>query len=110
MPWVPMAGLIATVALGAVAAGVTYPLLSFILERQGTAPGLIGLSAAMMPLGFIVSAYLTPALARRMGAARLAILCSILAAASSPPTRVRWSRSSPTWSSTRAMRCLTEEG
>jgi MFS family permease len=55
-------------------------LLSFILERQGTAPGLIGLSAAMMPLGFIVSAYLTPALARRAGEARLAILCSILAA------------------------------
>ncbi len=76
-----MAGLIATVTLGAVAAGVTYPLLSFILERQGTAPGLIGLSAAMMPLGFIVSAFLTPALARRVGEARLAILCSILAAA-----------------------------
>ena len=75
-----MAGLIATVALGAVAAGLTYPLLSFILERQGTAAGLIGLSAAMMPLGFIVSAYLTPALARRTGEARLAILCSILAA------------------------------
>jgi MFS family permease len=78
--WAAMAGLIATVALGAVAAGVTYPLLSFILERQGTAPGLIGLSAAMMPLGFIVSAYLTPALTRRVGAARLAILFSILAA------------------------------
>ncbi|MCV3241548.1 MFS transporter [Mesorhizobium sp. ZC-5] len=81
VPWAAMAGLIATVALGAVAAGVTYPLLSFILERQGTAPGLIGLSAAMMPLGFIVSAYLTPALARRVGEARLAILCSTLAAA-----------------------------
>ena len=81
LPWAAMAGLIATVTLGAVAAGVTYPLLSFILERQGTAPGLIGLSAAMMPLGFIVSAYLTPALARRVGEARLAILCSILAAA-----------------------------
>ncbi len=81
IPWAAMAGLIATVTLGAVAAGVTYPLLSFILERQGTAPGLIGLSAAMMPLGFIVSAYLTPALARRVGEARLAILCSILAAA-----------------------------
>lgn len=76
-----MAGLIATVTLGAVAAGVTYPLLSFILERQGTPSGLIGLSAAMMPLGFIVAAYLTPALARRVGEARLAILCSILAAA-----------------------------
>jgi MFS family permease len=80
VPWAAMAGLIATVTLGAVAAGLTYPLLSFILERQGTAPGLIGLSAAMMPLGFIVSAYLTPALARRGGEARLAILCSILAA------------------------------
>jgi MFS family permease len=81
MPWAAMAGLIATVTLGAVAAGLTYPLLSFILERQGTAPGLIGLSAAMMPLGFIVSAYLTPAVARRVGEARLAILCSVLAAA-----------------------------
>ena len=80
IPWAAMAGLIATVTLGAVAMGVPYPLLSFILERQGTAPGLIGVSAAMMPLGFIVSAYLTPALARRVGAARLAILCSILAA------------------------------
>ncbi len=75
-----MAGIIATVTLFAVAQGLTYPLLSFILERQGTTPGLIGLSAAMMPLGFIVSAYLTPALARRVGEARLAILCSILAA------------------------------
>ena len=81
VPWAAMAGLIATVTLGAVAAGLTYPLLSFILERQGTAPGLIGLSAAMMPLGFIASAYFTPALARRVGEARLAILCSILAAA-----------------------------
>ncbi len=80
IPWAAMAGLIATVTLGAVAAGLTYPLLSFILERQGTAPGLIGLSAAMMPLGFIVSSYLTPALARRVREARLAILCSILAA------------------------------
>src|SRR5687767_10776031 len=80
IPWAAMAGLIATVTLGAVAAGVTYPLLSFILERQGTTPGLIGLSAAMTPLGFIVSAPFVPALARRVGGARLAILCSSLAA------------------------------
>ncbi|GLS29722.1 Predicted arabinose efflux permease, MFS family [Mesorhizobium albiziae] len=81
IPWAAMAGLIATVTLGAVAAGVTYPLLSFILERQGTAPGLIGLSAAMMPLGFIVSSAFTPVLAQHVGAARLAILCSVLTAA-----------------------------
>jgi MFS family permease len=75
-----MAGIIATVTVFAVAQGLTYPLLSFILERQGTTPGLIGLSAATTPLGFIVSAPFIPALARRVGGARLAILCSILAA------------------------------
>ena len=80
IPWAAMAGIIATVTVVAVAQGLTYPLLSFILERQGTAPGLIGLSAAMTPLGFIVSAPFIPALARRVGEARLAILCSILAA------------------------------
>ncbi len=80
IPWAAMAGIIATVTVFAVAQGLTYPLLSFILERRGTTPGLIGLSAAMTPLGFIVSAPFIPALARRVGAARLAILCSILAA------------------------------
>lgn len=75
-----MAGIIATVTVFAVAQGLTYPLLSFILERQGTSAGLIGLSAAMTPLGFIVSAPFIPALARRAGAAKLAIGCSALAA------------------------------
>ncbi|PST24098.1 MFS transporter [Mesorhizobium plurifarium] len=80
IPWAAMAGIIATVSVFAVAQGLTYPLLSFILERQGTTPGLIGLSAAMTPLGFIVSALFVPALARRIGGARLAIRCSSLAA------------------------------
>ncbi|MER9257638.1 MFS transporter [Mesorhizobium sp. M0619] len=78
--WVAMAGIIATVTVFAVAQGLTYPLLSFILERQGTTPGLIGLSAAMTPLGFIISSLFTPALVRRVGAARFAVVCSILAA------------------------------
>ncbi|MBB4192544.1 MFS family permease [Rhizobium aethiopicum] len=80
IPWTAMAGIIATVTAFDVAQGLTYPLLSFILERQGTTTGLIGLSAAMTPLGFIISAPLIPALSRGVGGARLAILCSILAA------------------------------
>jgi MFS family permease len=80
LPWEAMAGIIATVTVFAVAQGLTYPLLSFILERQGIAPGPIGLSAAMTPLGFIVSAPLIPALARRIGGVRLAVMCSVLAA------------------------------
>ncbi|MDQ6432845.1 MFS transporter [Mesorhizobium sp. LHD-90] len=82
LPWAAMAGIIAAVTVGALAQGVLYPLLSFILERQGTTPGLIGLSAAMTPLGFIVASAFTPALARHLGGARLAILCSILTAQS----------------------------
>lgn len=80
IPWAAMAGIIATVTVFALAQGLTYPLLSFILERQATTSGLIGLSAAMTPLGFIVSALVIPALVRRVGTARLAILCSTLAA------------------------------
>nr|WP_310387593.1 MFS transporter [Rhizobium sp. 1399] len=82
IPWAAMAGIIATVTVFAMAQGLTYPLLSFILERQGTPSGLIGLSAAMTPTGFIVSAPFIPALSRRVGAGRLAVLCSILAALS----------------------------
>ena len=78
--WAAMAGTIATVTVFAVAQGLTYPLLSFILERQGITAGLIGLSAAMTPLGFIVSSPLVPPLVRRLGGARFAIFCSILAA------------------------------
>ncbi|MGO7207195.1 MFS transporter, partial [Rhizobium ruizarguesonis] len=80
IPWAAMVGIIATVTVFAVAQGLTYPLLSFILERQGTTSGLIGLSAAMTPLGFIISASFIPVLSRRVGGGRLAILCSILAA------------------------------
>ncbi|WP_064691626.1 MFS transporter [Rhizobium aegyptiacum] len=79
VPWAAMAGVIATVTVFAVAQGLTYPLLSFVLERQGLTSGLIGLSAAMTPLGFIISAPIIPAVSRRVGGARLAILCSMLA-------------------------------
>ena len=60
-PWAAIAGVIATVSVFAIAQGLSYPLLSFILQRQGVSPGMIGLSAAMTPIGFIVSSPLIPA-------------------------------------------------
>ncbi len=95
IPWAAMAGIIATVTVFAVAQGLTYPLLSFILERQGTTSGLIGLSSAMTALGFIVSASFIPALARRVGGARLAILCSVLAALTL--IAIAWTQDVWTW-------------
>ena len=77
---VAIIGVIATVSVFAIAQGLTYPLLSFILQRQGVSPGLIGLSAAMTPIGFIVSSPLIPWLTRRFGAGRTALSCAALSA------------------------------
>jgi MFS family permease len=68
------------VSVFGLAQGLTYPLLSFILERQGTPAWLIGTNAAMMALGLIFSAPLVPQLALRFGAARLAIASALLLA------------------------------
>ena len=72
----PMKGIAA--AIGAVAVftftgGITFPLLSFIMERHGVSPTLIGLNGAMVPLGIICGALIVPRLARRYGAFRLCL-------------------------------------
>jgi len=81
-PWAPLAGVIATVSIFAVAQGLSYPLLSFILERQGASAGMIGLSAAMTPLGLIAGSPLIPPLVRKFGAGPLALTCAVIAALS----------------------------
>ena len=78
--WAAITGVIATVSVFALAQGLSYPLLSFILQRQGVSPALIGLSAAMTPIGFILSSPPIPALARRFGAGRTALTCAVLSA------------------------------
>jgi MFS family permease len=62
----------------AISQGLSYPLLSFILQRQGVSPGMIGLSAAMTPLGFIVSSLVVPALSNRFGPGRFALACALI--------------------------------
>jgi MFS family permease len=79
-PWAAIAGVIATVSVFAIAQGLSYPLLSFILQRQGVSPGMIGLSAAMTPIGFIVSSPLIPVVSRFFGAGRTALSCAALSA------------------------------
>jgi MFS family permease len=78
--WQGLAGMIATLTVFAVAQGLSYPLLSFILKRDGNSAALIGLSAAMTPLGIITSALLVPFLTRRFGARMTALACAGLAA------------------------------
>lgn len=79
-PWAAIAGVIATVSVFAIAQGLSYPLLSFILERQDVSPTLIGLSAAMSPLGMIMSASLVPLIVGRLGGVRTVLVCAGLCA------------------------------
>jgi MFS family permease len=95
IPWAPLAGVIAAVAVFAVAQGLTYPLLSFILERQGASAAMIGVSAAMTPLGLIVGSPFIPALIRRFGAGPLALACATLAGVSL--TLIGWAQDIVAW-------------
>lgn len=80
IPWGALAGIIATVSVFAISQGLSYPLLSFILQREGVSPALIGASAAMTPLGFILSAPLIPWMSRRFRPGHLAAGCAMAAA------------------------------
>jgi MFS family permease len=55
--------------------GLSYPLLSLMLEDRGVSPLVIGLNASMLPLGLVVSAPFIPRLATRFGPWRFAVAC-----------------------------------
>lgn len=80
IPWAAIAGIIATVSVFAISQGLTFPLLTFILERQGHSSSLIGLSAAMTPLGIIASAPFIAAASKRFGSGQTALACAALSA------------------------------
>ena len=62
------------------AMGLTYPLLSLLLERRGVAESVIGLNAAMSPLGILLFSVFIPVLARRFGARTVTISAAFSAA------------------------------
>jgi len=61
--------------------GLMFPLLSLILEARGISAEVIGYSAAMHPLGIVLSVFTIPALVRRFGAKRAVLGAGILTAA-----------------------------
>jgi MFS family permease len=69
---------IATIVVADIGFGLTYPLLNVVLEARRVDAAVIGLNAAMGPLGIIAAGPLIPLLARSVGGKRLA-LAAILA-------------------------------
>ncbi|ESY57591.1 MULTISPECIES: MFS transporter [unclassified Mesorhizobium] len=78
--WAALAGVTAALAMFGAAQGLSSPLFTLLMQKQGMSPALIGLSAAMMPLGLILSASFVPAAIRLVGARNLAVGCSLIGA------------------------------
>ncbi|MDX1710404.1 MAG: MFS transporter [Rhodovibrionaceae bacterium] len=62
-----LATVMGAVAIFGLTLGLSYPLLSVVLEQRGTSGLWIGLNSAMTPLGFILGAPLVTWLGRRLG-------------------------------------------
>ena len=80
MPWAALAGVTASVAVFGIAQGLSYPYFTFLMQKHGLSAGEIGLSAAMTPLGLILSAFFLPTLVRRLGASRVAVAGALVVA------------------------------
>ena len=60
--------------------GMSYPLLSLILESRGVPTDLIGINSAMLPIGILLISPVIPVLARRFGARNVAITAALATA------------------------------
>ena len=53
--------------------GMSYPLMSLILESRGVASDMIGINSAMMPLGILLFSSVIPVATRHFGGRSVAI-------------------------------------
>ena len=60
--------------------GMSYPLLSLILESRGVSSDMIGINSAMMPIGILLISPVIPMLAARYGARNVAIVAALATA------------------------------
>ena len=60
--------------------GMSYPLLSLILESRGIASDMIGINSAMMPIGILLFSSVIPVVAKRFGARKVAITAALVTA------------------------------
>jgi MFS family permease len=73
---------IVAVSIFAMTTGLSYPLLTLIMEARGFGVGEIGLNSGMQALGMVVMMPLIAPLVRRMGERNLAIVSILLVGAS----------------------------
>jgi len=62
------------------AIGMTYPLLSLLLEADGVSTNMIGVNAAMVPIGILLFSPILPVLVKRFGSRNVAITAALCTA------------------------------
>ena len=58
--------------------GMTYPLLSLILEQRGVSTEMIGINSAMMPVGILLFSSVIPVASKRFGARNVAMVAALI--------------------------------
>ncbi len=58
--------------------GMTYPLLSLILQQRGVSTEMIGINSAMMPIGILLFSPVIPVVSKRFGSRNVAIVAALL--------------------------------
>ncbi len=75
--WRNLIAAIACVVVFDVTLGFSFPVVTLILEARGTDESVIGLNAAMTPIGLLLFGPMIPAVTRRFGSKRVAIASAL---------------------------------
>jgi len=80
MKWRNLVAACTAITVFGFAIGMTYPLLSLLLEADGVSTNMIGVNAAMMPIGILLFSPLLPVLVKRFGSRNVAIIAALCTA------------------------------
>lgn len=75
--WRNLIAACAAISVFGLAFGMTYPLLSLILESRGVSTDMIGINSAMMPIGILLFSSVIPIATRRFGARKVATVAAL---------------------------------
>ncbi len=78
--WTNLAAACGAITVFGLAFGMTYPLLSLILETRGVSADMIGINSAMMPIGVLLFSSVIPVAAARFGSRNVAIAAALVTA------------------------------
>jgi len=88
--WRNLSAAIAAIAVFGFALGLMFPLLSLLLEQRGYSDDVIGLNAAMSPIGILIFSVIIPTLSRRYGHKRVALVAAFVTALLILAYKVLW--------------------